>query len=147
MHKPCTKFVVVLSLFALILSGCQNTPKHPTIQFSEQGCQYSGPDRISPQFTIIWKVEASVNYGAILEIFSIDSAYDREDLASMPAAHPLPEWITKLSYDYAFEPGNYSTSIDLTSNAAWNGEEIYIVCFSSLEDEALDAFGPIKVKN
>lgn len=138
--------IIYLCLLAFLLTCCQNTPSQPTITFSTQGCTYTGPDRISPQFTIAWEVEDSVDYGAILELFSIDGAHELDDLSSMPATHPLPGWITKLSYDYSLGPGSYSKSIDLTSNAAWKGDEIYIVCFSSLQDTALNAFGPFQVR-
>jgi len=78
-------------------------------------------------------------------VFSIDSSHDLSDLASMPASHPMPEWVTRLAYDFAMEPGNYSKNIDLTNNAAWDGEPVYLVCFSSEVANALNAFGPLEV--
>ena len=145
MNQPFLKYVFFFILLTLVLCGCEIEPRQPTVTFTEQGCTYTGPERIPAQFTIMYIVEDAVTYGAILEVFSIDSSHDLSDLASMPASHPMPEWVTRLAYDFAMEPGNYSKNIDLTNNAAWDGEPVYLVCFSSEVANALNAFGPLEV--
>ena len=146
MIQPFRNSYLPLLFLVLFLSGCTIEPRQPTVTFTEQDCTYAGPERIPVQFTLMYTVDEAVTYGAIVEVFSIDASHELADLVSMPASHPIPEWITKLAYDFTLIPGTYSKSIDLSNNAAWNGEPIYLVCFSSEEAIALNAFGPLEVR-
>ena len=120
-------------------------PQIPSIAFIDGECNYSGPDEFNKEFTLNWSSDHSIRSGFIIEVFSISTDRSINDLLDMPAVDPLPSWITRLSYDIAQNPGEYSKSINLGYNASYKGESIYFVCFSADEENALNAFGPFKI--
>lgn len=130
--------------FIISLSAC--SPVEPTITYAENNCTFEGPSKISMPFKINWVIEDSAVDGAILQLVTLDTDKTVQDLAVIPAADPPPDWVHKLSYAIEFGKGNYEESFDLSNNASYKGEPIYIVCFYADQENAIGAVGPFEVK-
>lgn len=97
-------------------------------------------------FNINWVIEDPVDEGAILQLVWLDSGKTVKDLAVIPAADPPPDWVHKLSYAIEFGKGNFKESFDLSNNASYKGESIYIACFYADRESAIGAVGPFEIK-
>jgi hypothetical protein len=135
---------VFIVAFIISLSAC--SPVEPSITYAENNCTYEGPSKISMPFNINWVIEDPANDGAILQLVSLDAGKTVKDLAAIPAADPPPDWVHKLSYAIEFGKGNYKASFDLSNNASYKGEPIYLACFYADQESAMGAAGPFEIK-
>ncbi len=116
----------------------------PTVTFSENTCTYTGPNEIERRFSVHWTVDDPGTATYILHVAAIEAGMTIEDIMTMPT-DPPPAWLTRLSYEIALNPGDYTLLVDLTVNAAYPGGPIYLVCLSSDQETPLGAFGPLTV--
>jgi hypothetical protein len=137
--SPCLVLILILN------AACTARPIEPTVTFSGNQCAYAGPDRVPMRFTIRWTVENPIPLGSILQLVTLDPGKMLQDLEALPAEHVPPDWVHKLSYDFAFSPGSRSYDVNLSWNADYGGEPIYIVCFHGDKEVPLGAIGPLKV--
>ena len=124
----------------------QQAPAQPTLTLGEGGCIYTGPSEVPTTFTLTWNVEDLGHSAYIYVIATVDQGKTLEDLASVPAEDPAPDWLHKIRIDFTASPGTYTKPIDLAANSLFQEGPIYFVCFFSDEDVAVGAAGPIEVE-
>lgn len=141
--------VVCIILSALLLAACSSasdTP--PTITFTKDGCEYSGPKSITPEVTVTLAVkdDAHDKYGYV--VGTLTGGKTIKDMAEWKTANP-PSWYSHLGS--ADNVGNSTSEKNyiLNANAAFQVDEVIFVCF--IEDYGAETIkvgqaGPIKVK-
>lgn len=143
------KTLALLTLFTLtlfLLTSCDSkVSTSPTLTFHEGDCSYSGPSTIATEFTLTWNIDDPDHIGYIYEIVTLDPGKSVQELSTIPAEEPPPSWVHKINYGVELNTGQYTESVDLTANAAFQEGPIYIVCFYADEDTAIGAVGPISV--
>jgi len=132
------------SLFLLASCGGKDSSS-PTLTFQENSCSYSGPSTIAAEFTLAWNIVDSNHDGYIYEIVTLDEDKSVQELSTIPAEEPPPSWVHKINYGVELNTGQYTKTIDLTSNAAFREGPIYIVCFYADKDMAIGAVGPLSI--
>jgi hypothetical protein len=137
--------VVFLVLSSIILATCSaqsDTP--PTLTFTVEGCAFSGPKSISPDFTLtrIGKVDSQDSFAYVMG--TLESGKTIDDVAGWKSSEP-PSWFTIVHLDKIVK-GNATSTVDinLSANAAYKNAPLYIFCF--LNDIKYSQVGPIKVK-
>ena len=121
-------------------------PSRPILTLGEGGCAYIGPSELGSTFTLTWNVADMGSSGYIYSVATLDEGKTIDDLASMPAENPMPEWLNSIRIDFSPSPGTFTKVIDLKANSVFEGGPIYFVCFLPDEELAVGAVGPIEVK-
>jgi hypothetical protein len=138
--------VLSLILSSLLLISCENTTNStPTITISADSCSYSGPKTVGQKFnlTVTNTGDTYDSYGYI--IGTMDKSKNIDDLAAWTSSDQPPWFTIQKSDEFpAAKITHYDIPYDLSDNASYRREPIYIVCFIS--GEKVGQAGPIKVK-
>ena len=138
--------VSLACLIVCLLTSCAAAaPAQPTLTFHTGGCTYQGPAQLPQSFKLKWVVEPTAHPGAIVLVVTLAPGKTVRDLAVMPAEDPPPEWVNKLVYDVALQPGAYARPVNLEEIAAYPGGPIYFACFFTDLSNAIGAAGPIGI--
>lgn len=148
MNKRFTPLIVCLLLSSLLLTSCNDsTSTVPTLTLDLESCTYSGPKTVPANFSIEWTIndDTAKNYAYVLVTLDKDKTQaDLEEYLTVESDNP-PTWLTIISRDIAASGNFTETKVhNLTANAAYKGEPIYIICF--IGDKSFVAAGPLKVK-
>ena len=123
-----------------------------TVKFTEKGCTYDGPQSISySKFTVQWIVDDPKHNKIALVILTLARGKTIDDLrACVCTDAEIVDWIQGLWLDQenAFGPEleethTYVHEYDLTSQAKYHGEPLYMFCGN--EEGKTSSLGPIAV--
>lgn len=132
---------------AALLAACGSAPSSPTVTVSEEGCTYSGPKQLPTSFTMTWAVKDSkpgADYNlAVVTLGDGKTGGDLEPFMD-DADADIPEWLNVIRYSSMLNE-TQTQDLDLTANAAYHGEPIYIVCIHHSRGP-IDFVGPLEVK-
>ena len=150
MKKSNVNLVLVcVFLFSLLLASCSSasdTP--PTITFTKEGCEYSGPKSVSPAVTVTLSIKDDTydKYGYVVGILTSGKTID--DMAEWKSTDS-PSWYSHLGS--ADNVGNSTSEKNflLNANATYEVKEVIFVCFVQDGDNTMKVgqVGPIKVKD
>lgn len=149
MKKLTVRLIVVfLVLSSLLLASCSSasdTP--PTITFTKEGCEYSGPKSIpaAVNITLSIKDDSHDKYGYV--VGTLTSGKTINDMADWKSADP-PSWYGHLGSADNIANSTSEKNFLLNANAAYQVDEVIFVCFIQEGDETIKVgqLGPIKVK-
>ena len=146
MTRKTLQVMLVCVITSLIVSCTAAAPSKPILTFQPDGCTYQGPAQLPREFVLTWVVENSTHPGFIVLVVTLAPGKTARDLAAMPAADPPPDWVNKLVYDIALQPGTTTRPVNLAEIAAYPGGPIYFACFVTDLPTAVGAIGPITVQ-
>ena len=148
MNKRFTPLIVFcLFLSSLLLASCSDSNSTvPTVTLDTENCTYSGPKTVPADFTVDWVINDDTVHDYAYVIFTLDEGATREDFEKWLRISPMPpDWINIISRE-GETAGNttHTKNHNLTANAAYKYEPLYIVCF--IGDKRFLVAGPLKVK-
>jgi hypothetical protein len=130
---------------AALLAACAPVPSNPTVTASANDCTYSGPKSLPSTFTITWAVKhtaPSMDYMFIISTLAEGkSTADFKPYIGSEAE--APDWIHFVRYTGMVNE-TQTQSFDLTANAEYHGEPIYVIC--TARTIPVGIVGPIEVK-
>lgn len=126
-------------------------PSTPTITFDDDGCEYSGPDRIqADQFTFQWVMNSQQDTDVSIGAIQVEEGHSVDDLVGTTAKDPT-SWAQMLRYEMSrTQPGPWTKEVtwDLTVSARFQPKPVYFLCAHRINDEIIvNGFaGPVEVE-
>ncbi len=135
-----------LIVTAALLAACAAAPANPTVTAGGNACTYSGPKRLPSTFTITWAVkETKPSMDYMFIVATLGEGKTGADLAPFmgDAEADAPDWMDVIRYGQMVNETQTQT-VDLTIDAAYHGEPIYIIC--TAHRVPIGFVGPLEVE-
>jgi len=134
---------IIVSL--LLMTACSSGKVvPPTLTLDQAGCSYSGPKKLPAKFSLHWVIVDDQVHDYVYILLTLEKGKTQADLESwLSVTFDHPGWANIIAFDFSSEGGQTIVKdYDLTSNASYKGEPLYIVC--TVGDQYFIT-GPVKV--